>query len=101
MNSNFLQVPNLTFIHKVIERSATSQYVDYVVENHLYEKSTCQHKDNFTQRWEPQKEFQKTSSWLRTERLYWLAAVFDIIDHLILVEFLLTRFEVNWNALDW
>ncbi len=97
IEKNFRPVSNFTFIFKIIEKSATLQYVAYINENKLLETHQSAYKQFHSTKIALIKVqndllLAKDRSEVSILILLGLSAAFDTIDHKILLEHLSTRF---------
>ena len=104
--SNYRPVSNLPFLSKVIEKIATSQVVDYCFSIGKYPK----HQSAYLKNWS-----YETAFLYLVNNILWsmeaknnavvvamdLSAVFDTVDHDILLQLLENRYEINGNVIKW
>ena len=103
---NYRPVSNLTFVAKVIEKAAASQFVEHLTTNELYDPMQSAYRIHFSTETALLKlqndilaQFDKRKAVFLV--LLDLSAAFDTVDHEILLKRLESNFQVSDIALRW
>ena len=103
---NFRPVSNLEFVGKLLERAVVSQLVDYLDTNMLFEEMQSAYRKNCSTETALLRVYNDFLMSIDDQQcvllvLLDLSAVFDTVDHNILLSRLATRFGITGNALKW